>query len=211
MRRTALAAAIAALVLAPATASAAKPSASASASVCPFTFHVLHNDHIGDLRLRNGRYRIAVLNAARLSCQAASNLFTRFLEDFDGDLPEPWVLNVATATFRRGPGSAVGFRVRRVGQSGGGGHRHPQTGRFCPGTFQVLHNDRIGELRLPRGPYWIILLQRRGLSCAQASSLFTQFLDRPGGRLPSPWILEPQRARFRRGPGGVGFRVKPVS
>jgi hypothetical protein len=31
------------------------------------------------------------------------------------------------------------------------------------------------------------------------------------GRLPDPWILNTERAKFRRGPDGKGFRVKPVS
>ena len=219
MRRVATLATVVSLLLAASIASAksgeggSDTATSSAAAVCPFSFHVLHNDHIGRLSLPGGQYRITVINGARLSCKAASNLFTNFLEDFDGVLPRPWFVNVAKALFRRGPGSAVGFRVRRIGPSGGGGgnHVHPDSGHFCPGTFSVLHNDRIGQLRLPKGPYWITLLQDDGLSCSQASKLFSRFLDDPQGDLPRPWLLYAAKAQFRRGPGGVGFRVKPAT
>ncbi|MGZ5338982.1 MAG: hypothetical protein ACXWEE_05215, partial [Thermoleophilaceae bacterium] len=28
----------------------------------------------------------------------------------------------------------------------------------CPGTFDVLHNDRIGGMQLPKGPYVVTVL-----------------------------------------------------
>jgi hypothetical protein len=56
-----------------------------------------------------------------------------------------------------------------------------------------------------------VLLQRNGLSCAQAELLFIRFLSAPGNRLPPPWLLEPQTASFLRSAGGPGFRVKPAS
>jgi hypothetical protein len=80
----------------------------------------------------------------------------------------------------------------------------------CPGSFRVLHDDRVGRLRIPAGSYEIFLLQRSGLSCPQASRLLTRFLASPSGRLPAPWIVQPQTASFRRGPGGSGFRIDPA-
>ena len=62
---------------------------------------MLNNDRIGKLRLRRGPYRITLLSE-RLSCRAAARLFRGFLQDFEGALPRPWVLNVQTATFSRG-------------------------------------------------------------------------------------------------------------
>ena len=97
------------------------------------------------------------------------------------------------------------------GGGGGGGGHHPKNGRFCPGTFSVLHNDHIGKLQLPKGKYWIILLQKNGLTCSRASTLFSRFLDSTSGKLPNPWQVNPQTAKFRRGPHGNGFRVKPTS
>lgn len=54
----------------------------------------------------------------------------------------------------------------------------------CSATFEVLHNDRIGSLRLPEGSYQ---LRPFDLSCTRASHLFAEFLQDYNGRLPSPW------------------------
>jgi len=197
----------------------AAPSRADAARVrCAGTFRVLHDDHVGRLALPRGNYRITILASGRPSCAQAAALFTRFLEDFDGRLPGGWRVAAASSTFLRAPG--VGFHVARAGRNGGGtgggeeerggGGHHPRGGYFCPAPFRVLHNDRIGPLRLPRGDYWIVLLQRRGLSCGQAESLFVRFLQRTDGRLPPPWLVEPQTASFLRSASGPGFRVKPV-
>jgi hypothetical protein len=92
--------------------------------------------------------------------------------------------------------------------NGGGNGTHP-TGNRCRGTFRVLNNDRIGQLRLPRGPYRITLVGR-GMTCQQASSRFTAFLQDFDGVLPRPWRLNVQTATFRQGANGPGFRVKPA-
>ena len=189
----------------------AAPGRAAAATACPGSFRVLHDDRIGKLRLPEGPYRITVLNERRLSCSAAGDLFTQFLEDFDGRLPSPWRLNAGSATFRRGAGSAIGFRVAPLGGGGGGGGgggRHPATGRACPGFFTVLHNDRIGRLRLPAGKYRITLLSVNRLGCPQAVKLFSRFLEDWDGVLPAPWFLDVATATFMRGSRHVGFRVK---
>ena len=184
--------------------------ASAARVKCPGTFRVLHNDHIGRLSLPKGRYQITILQSGSPSCAKASGLFTRFLEDYDGKLPNGYRVSVSRRAFVQSPG--VGFAVKaNGGGGGGGGGRHPKNGSFCPGTFRVLHNDHIGKLQLPKGKYWIILLQKQGLTCARASSLFTKFLSDTSGRLPNPWQVNPQTAKFRRGAHGNGFRVKPAS
>lgn len=184
--------------------------ASAARFQCPGTFRVLHDDRVGNLSLPRGNYRITILRSGRPSCVRASALFTRFLEDWDGVLPGGWRVSVANSAFVRRPG--VGFHVSRVRRAmrGGGNGTHPRNGgRFCP-TFRVLHNDRIGQLRLRKGPYQVILLQRRGLTCGQASALFTRFLEDFEGNLPRPWRLNANTAAFIRGRNGVGFRVKPA-
>jgi hypothetical protein len=192
----------------------ASPSQAAAARVqCAGTFRVLHDDRIGRLALPRGNYRITILASGRPTCAQAAALFTRFLEDFDGKLPGAWRVGAANTTFLRAPG--VGFHVARGG--GGGGEEETEGGGggshgalFCPAPFRVLHNDRIGPLRLPKGDYRIVLLQRRGLACAQASQLFARFLEDFNGVLPAPWVLEPQTGSFRRSASGAGFRVKPL-
>jgi hypothetical protein len=189
---------------------AAAPAAAQAPAVCPATFHVLHDDRIGKLALPAGNYEVTVRGG--LSCAASTELFARFLQDYDGVLPRPWRLNVRAASFRRG-NSGVGFAVARTAtpSGGGGGGRHPSHGRRCPGTFRVLHNDRIGALRLPRGRYTIAVLAFDRPTCARASRLFARFLENDYmGNLPGRWALDPQTATFRRGAASFGFRVKPA-
>jgi hypothetical protein len=191
---------------------AAPSRASAARAQCPGIFRVLHDDSIGRLELPRGNYRITILASGRPGCAQAAKLFTRFLDDFDGVLPAPWRIGVASSTFVKAPG--VGFQVKRVGGGEGGGGTGGGGGtanaNYCPGSFRVLHDDRVGKLRIPAGSYEIFLLQRSGLSCPQASRLLTRFLASPSGRLPAPWIVQPQTASFRRGPGGSGFRIDPA-
>jgi hypothetical protein len=75
----------------------------------------------------------------------------------------------------------------------------------CPGTFEVLHDDRIGALSLPAGHYTITVLDSARLSCASASDLFRQFLEDYDGKLQRGWRLNASTATFTR--GSVGFRV----
>jgi hypothetical protein len=205
LRRSLIAAALLSLaVLLPASSAAAQ-----SPTVCPATFHVLHDDSIGTLDLAAGNYQVTVRGG--LSCPASTEWFARFLEDFDGVLPRPWQLDASAASFSRGT-TGAGFSVALVSipSGGGGGGRHPIIGRLCPGTFRVLNNDRIGALRLPRGNYTITVLSLNRPACGRASSLFTRFLNDFTGRLPRPWSLDPQTATFRRGAANFGFRVKPA-
>ncbi len=173
------------------------------AMACPGSFQVEHDDRIGKLVLNEGAYRITVLDPNLLSCASASRRFSAFLQDFDGKLPPPWKLNVATATFTRGSATTTGFRVQLITSGGGGGGG----GNACP-YFRVLHNDRIGKLALPAGKYRITLLSSAGVGCAQAAKAFAQFLQDFDGRLPRPWKLNVATATFTRGNASTGFRVK---
>jgi hypothetical protein len=184
--------------------------AQAAPFTCPGTFHVLHNDRIGPDEIPAGHYSIILLDDRRLSCAEASDLFRQFLEDWDGRLPRPWVLDPETGTFRRGRGSLTGFSwgAANTSSGGGGGGRYPVSGTSCPGYFRVLHNDRIGRFSIPAGQYRITLLSARRLSCASAASLLASFLQDFNGRLPRPWILDTRTGTFLRGSVHVGFRIK---
>jgi hypothetical protein len=178
-------------------------------STCPASFEVLHDDTIGALYLPAGAYDVTLLDPSRLTCAQASDLFRQFLEDWDGRLPRPWVLNAQAATFRRGSGSSVGFSVAPASNNhgGGGGGHHPH-GTACPGTFRVLHDDYIGTFDIPKGNYRITLLSVGRITCSQASSYFSSFLQDYDGILPSPWIIDPETGSFMRGSRNVGFRIK---
>ena len=175
---------------------------------CP-TFRVLHNDRIGKLSLPKGSYNVTVLNGDRLSCADASRLFAQFLQDWDGVLPKPWIIEVSSKTFRRGAGSQTGFRVSKTGSGGGGGGGG--TPRGCPGYFQVVRNDSIGSFRIPAGRYRITLVGPRKINCARAYDLFREFLYDYNGILPSPWVLNRQTATFTRGENArVGFNINRI-
>ena len=82
----------------------------ATGRACPAPFTVRHNDRIGELKLPQGKYRITLLAIGRMSCQRASSIFARFLQDYTGDLPGAWRLDPKTATFSKS--AHYGFRVK---------------------------------------------------------------------------------------------------
>jgi hypothetical protein len=190
---------------------AANAQGGGSPAVCPATFEVLHDDTIGSLLLLKGAYTVTVLDAQALTCAEASDLFRQFLEDWDGRLPRPWVMNAQTRTFTRGSGSSTGFSVAPAGGGGGGGGggHHPH-GTACPGTFRVLHDDRIGRFPVPEGNYRITLLGVGRISCARASAYFARFLQDYDGILPRPWFIDRETGSFMRGARNVGFRIKEL-
>ena len=185
------------------------PSASAAEATCGGTFDVLHNDRIGNMQLPKGPYVITVLDTTTMGCTEASRLFAEFLEDWDGRLPRPWVADNATRTFRAGRGSSVGFRVAPSTNPIPPNPTAPPSRRLCPGYFTVLHNDRIGGFRIPKGRYSITLLSYSGVTCQQAVRLFARFLQDYDGVLPRPWLLDAGTGSFTRGHRHIGFRIKP--
>jgi hypothetical protein len=187
-----------AAVLAPAAPAAAQVPATAD---CPSTFDVLHDDRIGQISLPAGRYRVTVTG---VSCPASSDLFARFLQDWDGVLPRPWSgasPGAGTATFRRGT-TGVQFTVTRTSSGGGGAGT-------CSGAYRVRQAERIGALVVPAGRYRIVLLGASGPTCAQAATLLTGFLEDFDGQLSGGWVLLAQTATFVRGSVVYGFRIEP--
>ena len=55
----------------------------------------------------------------------------------------------------------------------------PGDGTPCPGTFQVLHNDKIGALNVPKGHYLFVPLAQSNLTCKQVVTLLRRFLAAP--------------------------------
>ncbi len=89
----------------------------ASSLTCAGTFHVLHNDNIGAMKLPAGSYtiKLASHDTPGLNCKVASNEFSYFLDnDWRGVLPRPWKMNVGAKSFYMNTPSD-GFSVARVG------------------------------------------------------------------------------------------------
>ena len=104
--------------------------------------------------------------------------------------------------------AALGAPGAAASNDGAGGSQK----RFaeCSSTFQVLHNDRIGALKLRAGQYRIDLTNPRRITCARASKLFAKFLNDFDGKLPGTWRLNVRKAKFVKSKG-FGFRVTRVS
>ena len=78
----------------------------------------------------------------------------------------------------------------------------------CPGTFQVLHNDKIGKLSIPAGNY-VISVKR--MTCENATGQFKRFLQLPEGNLPDNWRLLAKRKKFVNRTQNVAFLIKPAN
>lgn len=81
-------------------------------AACPNLFSVLHNDRIGRLSVPKGKYQLTLLAVGRLSCERSSKLFAKFLQAYDGKLPNKWKLDVGTGTFYKN--LHTGFRIKQV-------------------------------------------------------------------------------------------------
>jgi hypothetical protein len=171
--------------------------------VCPGTFTVEHNDRIGALSLRAGKYQITTRGG--LSCSTATSQLAFFLfHDFAGTLPKPWKLGVAAKRFSRGKASFTVKFVGRNGKSGGGGV-HPNLAITCPNTVSVAAPTTLGALIIPAGSYYINVFSN--LSCSTATALFKQFLT--AGALPVQWTLVPDTGTFLR--GNEGFQIESTA
>ena len=178
--------------------------------VCSQRFVLTQNDRIGALVIKKGRYIIDRLGPLSPTCAQAASLLGGFLTDFDGVLSNGWLLLADDATFVRGSVS-YGFRLEPDPDRGGGGSRFPTQTTRCSATFRVVHDDRVGALPFPAGPYWVSIYKDSNITCPQAMQLFAAFLQRTDGKLPSPWVINVATGSFRRGSSApYGFVAKPA-
>jgi hypothetical protein len=199
------------LVAAVALAVVSRAEARVAPANCP-TFRVLHDDRIGAATFPAGNYEVTVERSG-LTCKATSELFARFLEDYDGVLPTPWkVVNEGPgkAAFVRGT-NLPGFSVSLTGKSSEGGS-NPDLGQLCKNTFTVNSSTVVGSLRFTKGAFLIYLPKGSGISCNRAAVLFQKFLG-AGGPLPRPWKLINQTATFYKpeNPTRSAFRIEPLN
>jgi hypothetical protein len=186
----------------------AAPIAAEATKACP-GFSVLHNDRIGNVSFPAGTYTVN-LEDTRLSCKSSAELFARFLEDWDGNLPQPW------GVVSDGSGKAIfnrsaygGFSVELTAKAKEGSGANPDLGKLCPGTYTVNSTTTIETLRFTKGAFLVYLPKGSAISCNQASILFTRFLG-AGGKLPPPWKLLNQTATFYKpsNPTRSAFRIE---
>jgi hypothetical protein len=202
-----------ALVTRPAGA-APKPAVPASKS-CP-SFQVLHNDRIGAAVFPAGNYTIN-LESTTLDCKTGGELFARFLEDFDGNLPTPWKVvaeGTGNASFPRG--SQPGFSVELTKKQTSGeiekeGATNPDLGTLCRNPFTVNHTTTLRPLRFTKGQFLIYLPPGSTITCEGAVKLFAEFLS-SSPNVPSPWKLSAQTATFYKpaSPKRAAFRIEPL-
>jgi hypothetical protein len=203
------------LLAATALALVARPAAAANPTTCP-GFRVLHNDRIGAATFPAGSYTVTLQDTS-LNCKSSAALFARFLEDYDGVLPKPWVVSnegPGKASFLRAitGGTTPGFSVELTAKNEGEGGASPTLGKLCPGTFTVNSSTVVGSLRFTKGAFLIYLPAGSGITCNRASVLFTKFLG-AGGALPAPWRLLNQTATFYKpsNPKRSAFRIEPLN
>lgn len=180
---------LAALVLA-----IAATTSGSAASTCP-SFHVLHNDSIGKVKIPAGMYSVAPKG---VTCKNSSILIARFLNDYDGILPDTWTAAASgkTITFTKGDTGET-IAMKRGYSPSGGGSSNRQNG-VCPGNFTVLHNDKVGKMSLKAGQYQITT---KGLYCWFDASKLAYFLDyTEGTKLPKPWTVDAAMMKIQRSP-----------
>ncbi|MFM9126351.1 MAG: hypothetical protein ACKOTA_02055 [Solirubrobacterales bacterium] len=196
---------VAAIAASPASASAAPAKA---AGTCP-QFRVLHNDTISGVSFPAGPYDVVT---SLMTCQQSTTYFQQFLAA--GRVPSGWTVKLLSQGRRRFTklGTKVDFQATPAAPATETSPLLGASGTYaCPGTFRVLHNDRIGKMSLPAGEYQIALLSSNGMTCKTASNDFAYFLNNDwSGRLPSPWYTNDATKTFYRGSNDVGFRVTRV-
>jgi hypothetical protein len=212
--------ALGALVAALALAIAARPAAAAQApgaapKGCP-SFSVLHNDRIGAAVFPAGTYTIT-LEDSGLTCKAGGELFARFLEDFDGNLPDSWkVTPEGSGRASFGRAGQAGFSVALTKKQSSGeiekeGATNPDLGTLCRNPFTVNHTTTLRPLRFTKGQFLIYLPPGSRINCEQAVSLFQRFLGN-SPNVPAPWKLTSQTATFYKpaSPTRSAFRIEPL-
>jgi hypothetical protein len=187
----------------------AAPIAAEATKACP-GFKVLHNDRIGTAIFPAGTYSIN-LEDSTLNCKSSAELFARFLEDWDGNLPKPWTVAgeaSGKAAFIRGS-LGGGFSVELTAKAKEEGGTNPDLGTLCPGTFTVNSTTQIETLRFTKGAFLVYIPTGSAIKCGQASALFQRFLG-SGGTLPPPWKLTNQTATFFKpsNPTRSAFRIE---
>jgi len=172
---------------------------------CPAYVQVVDHDKIGRLDVPPSYYILTIADDERLTCDYVTDMFIAFLQDFDGVLPKPWKLNAKTATFTRGRKSDGVFTVT-ASESPPSEAEPVILPKSCGAKFTVVHNDRIGKLKIPAGKYRLTVLDKKKLTCAKAAKRFKGFLAK--GNVPNTWKVKRSSATFQKKANrSVGFNI----
>ncbi len=169
---------------------------------CPDKFTVSKKASVDNTSFAAGQYTVKV---KRMTCDSAKSYFDVFLDQ--GKTSKGWKLNGRKGKFRN-KNRGLAFRVTRSGGGGGGGGGG---GTTC--NFQVLNNDKIDNLNVPKGNYQ---LTAKRMPCTgdknpgTASYFFRQFLSAPGNKLPAGWRLNKAQQKFTNASKNVAFSIKRV-
>src|SRR4051794_19324688 len=79
----------------------------------------------------------------------------------------------------------------------------------CVTKVVVQKDDRIGSIPLSKGGYRLTVLDSGQLGCNEAAARFREFLRKPGGELPKPWVAVGGNT-LRDGSSGPGFTLTKV-
>jgi hypothetical protein len=184
-----------------ATAAAVFAGSASAANTCP-NFTVLHNDTIGKVKFPQGQYSVAPKG---VTCKNSAILFARFLDDWDGILPDGWTVTAGSPILFKKAGTSESIAVKRTKVAPANAPGSDIQNGTCPGNFTVLHNDKIGTLKLKAGQYQI---STKGLYCWFDVQKLAYFLDyNESGKLPSPWTVVPALNKIQRSPNHY-FRLK---
>jgi hypothetical protein len=184
-----------------ATAAAVFAGSASAANTCP-NFTVLHNDSIGKVKFPQGQYTVAPKG---VTCKNSAILFARFLDDYDGILPDGWTVTAGSPIVFKKAGTTESIAVKRTTVAPPNAPGNDIQNGKCPGNFTVLHNDKIGALKLKAGQYQITT---KGLFCWFDVQKLAYFLDyNESGKLPSPWTVVPALNKIQRSPNHY-FRLK---
>ena len=171
-------------------------------------FRVMHNDKINSVSFPAGPYNM--VNSG-MSCSQTTKYFQQSLEA--GKVPKGWHVKNLSRNRKRftklGTNPTIDFQATPASDP-----TPTPSGLTCAGTFRVLHNDQIGDMKLAAGSYTIKLASHDtpGLNCKVASNEFASFLEWDwNGDLPRPWKMNVAEKSFYMNTTSDGFSVKRVS
>jgi cell division protease FtsH len=78
----------------------------------------------------------------------------------------------------------------------------------CTVPFQIAHQQQLGEVSLPKGPYKLTVLDSAQLDCGGASDALRAALRETGAELPDGWKFDAASRVISRDDGSDAFRLE---